>query len=223
MNRFEDVDDEAVLALYVDASAHRNAREAAFSELVARYERRVFAVCFRHLGSRDDAEEATQQTFINLARRADQFRGDSKLSTFIYRVAVNACRDLARRQARRPSTPVEDIEQAQRDAGSRIDVVDELAGRETARLVHDALAQLDELSRTLLVLCAVEGMSYPEASEVLDLPVGTIKSRVFRARARLAELLADADRDEVASRPPPDEAQPAQRAGLPGAPRGPPA
>ena len=63
--------------------------------------------------------------------------------------------------------------------------------RETTLHVRAALDQLDELSRTLLILCAVEGMTYPEASQVLDLPVGTIKSRVFRARARLAELLAD--------------------------------
>lgn len=222
MNRFGDLADEDVLAAFADATQPRTVRETAFSEIVRRYERRVFAVCFRQLGSRDDAEDATQQTFINLARRADQFRGDSQLSTFVYRVAINACRDLARKQARRPSTPVEDIEQAQRDAGGRPDVVDELAGRETARLVQDALAQLDELSRTLLILCAVEGMSYPEASEILDLPVGTIKSRVFRARAKLAELLADADRDQHEPERPIRDAPPADRTIAPGAPRGPP-
>lgn len=226
MNRYQDVADEAVLADFADATKSRAVRETAFGELVTRYERRVFAVCFRQLGSREDAEDATQHTFINLARRADQFRGDSKLSTFVYRVAVNACRDLARKQARRPSTPVEDVEQAQRDHGQTPDVVDELAGRETARLVQDAMAQLDELSRTLLILCAVEGMSYPEASEVLDLPVGTIKSRVFRARAKLAELLADADIDHTSAdaTPPPraDAARPTGRATTPGAPRGPP-
>lgn len=221
MNRFADFADEDVLATFADATQSATVRETAFSEVVRRFERRVFAVCFRQLGSRDDAEDATQQTFINLARRADQFRGDSQLSTFVYRVAVNACRDLARKQARRPSTPVEDIEQAQRDTG-RPDVVDEFAGRETARLVQDALGQLDELSRTLLILCAVEGMSYPEASEVLDLPVGTIKSRVFRARAKLAELLAEADRDEDEPARPAQEVPPAGRTTTPGAPRGPP-
>lgn len=223
MNRYEDVADEAVLADFADATVSRATREVAFGEIVRRYERRVFAVCFRQLGSRDDAEDATQHTFINLARRADQFRGDSKLSTFIYRVAVNACRDLARKQARRPSTPVSDIEQAQRDSGRQPDVVDELAGRESARLVRDALAQLDELSRTLLILCAVEGMSYPEASEVLDLPVGTIKSRVFRARAKLAELLADAEDDgDRSTSPRTAPPRTAGRTSSPGAPRGPP-
>jgi RNA polymerase sigma-70 factor (ECF subfamily) len=222
VNRYVDIDDEAVLAEFADPTRTKAVREAAFGEIVHRYERRVFAVCFRQLGSRDDAEDATQQTFINLARRADQFRGDSKLSTFVYRVAVNACRDLARKQARRPSTPVEDIEQAQRDSGVRMEVVDEFTGRETARLVRDALAQLDELSRTLLILCAVEGMSYPEASEILDLPVGTIKSRVFRARAKLAALLADAEAEPHGDVPPSTTAPPRGRTSAPGAPRGPP-
>ncbi len=87
-----------------------------------------------------------------------------------------------------------DVTRAQVDAGLTPDVAaDEVTGRETAMVVQAALAQLDDLSRTLIVLCAIEGLSYPEAAEVLDMPVGTIKSRVFRARAQLAELLADTD------------------------------
>lgn len=190
--------DEDLVALYVDATRPRGDREGAFHLLVRRYERRVFGICIRELGSRADAEDATQDTFLNLARRADQFRGDSRWSTFVYRVAVNACRDLQRRQARRPQTPVEDIAAAQESAGLPPDTTpDEAAGRDTALAVQAALGQLDELSRTLIVLCAIEGMSYPEAAQVLDMPVGTIKSRVFRARAQLADLLADLREDAV--------------------------
>ncbi len=194
MIRFDEDADEDVVAVYVDTQRPRAHREAAFGELVARYERRVFAICLRELTSRGDAEDAAQDTFVHLARKADQFRGDSKWSTFVYRVAINACRDLQRRYGRRPQTPVADVTRAQVDAGLTPDVAaDEVTGRETAMVVQAALAQLDDLSRTLIVLCAIEGLSYPEAAEVLDMPVGTIKSRVFRARARLAELLADAD------------------------------
>jgi RNA polymerase sigma-70 factor (ECF subfamily) len=188
---FDQLDDEDVLAAYVDASRGRNDREAAFGAIVDRYERRVYAICYRQLGSHSDAQDATQDTFLHLARRAGQFRGDSKLSTFVYRVAVNACRDLQRKQARRPQTPVADVTQAQIHAGMEPDAApDDVAARETGMQVEQALAQLDDLSRTLLILCAVEGHSYPEVAEILDMPVGTIKSRVFRARARLAELLS---------------------------------
>lgn len=202
---FDDDADEHVVAVYVDAQRPRAEREVAFSELVGRYERRVFAICLRELTSRSDAEDATQDAFVNLARRADQFRGDSRWSTFVYRVAINACRDLQRHYGRRPQTPVADVTRAQVDAGLTPDAAaDEVTGRETAIVVQAALAQLDDLSRTLIVLCAIEGLSYPEAAEVLDMPVGTIKSRVFRARAQLAELLADADlpADESSERRP---------------------
>lgn len=201
----QDHSDEDVVAVYVDTSRPRREREQAFAEVVARYQRRVFSICLRELGSRSDAEDATQDTFVHLARKASQFRGDSRWSTFVYRVAINACRDLQRREGRRPHTPVADVTDAQVASGIEPDAApDEVSARETALVVQAALAQLDELSRTLLVLCAIEGLTYPEAAEVLDMPVGTIKSRVFRARARLAELLADwttdADAPPVGSR-----------------------
>jgi RNA polymerase sigma-70 factor, ECF subfamily len=217
-------EDEEVLAVYVDPDRRRGEREAAFSELLARYERRVYAVCYRQLGNHADAEDAAQDTFVHLARRAHQFRGDSKLSTFVYRIAVNACRDAQRKQARRPQTPVADVTQAQADAGLTPDTAaDEVTGRETALQVQAALDQLDDLSQTLIVLCAIEGYSYPEASEILDLPVGTIKSRVFRARARLAELLAGLDGDTEADVTPLDTPPPLRSVTPPGTPpRGPP-
>lgn len=185
--------DEELLAVYVDASQPRAQRERAFARLVDRYEHRVYAICARELRNRADAEDATQDTFLRLARKGHQFRGDSALSTFVYRIAVNSCRDLQRRRGRRPQTPVADVAEVAGAAAESDDVAveDEVVGRDTARAVGDALAQLDDLSRTLVVLCTIEGMTYPEASEVLDMPVGTIKSRVHRARARLAELLAD--------------------------------
>lgn len=190
MSAFAGVADEEVLATYVDATLGRGRREAAFAELVERYERRVYGITYRFFGNHADAQDATQDTFLQLARKADQFRGDSKLSTWIYRVATNACNDLGRKMARRPQTPVEDVGEAQAAAGgSEASTEDAMAGRELALEVQKALLQLDELSRQLIILCAIEGQSYAEVSEALDLPVGTIKSRVFRARAKLAELL----------------------------------
>lgn len=221
--RLDDLTDEELVGAYVDATRPRGEREQAFHHLVTRYQRRVFAICIRQLGSRSDAEDVTQDTFLHLARKADQFRGDAAWSTFVYRVAVNACRDLQRKQGRRPQTPVEDVTRAQVAAGVEPDVgPDEFGARERAMVVREALAQLDDVSRMLLVLCAIEGLTYPEAAEVVGMPVGTIKSRVFRARARLAELLAD-EPDDQQRRAPGTRSEPASPPTWPQAsPRGPP-
>ena len=184
--------DEDLLATYIDGDRARAAREAAFQELVVRYRHRLFAVCVRVLGAPDDAEEAVQETFIRLARHAEGFRGDAKLSTWLYRVARNVCTDHVRYDARRPSTPVADVTELF-DAPDEDDPIESHAGLAT---VGRALQHLDELSRQLLVLVAVDGLSYAEAAEVADLAVGTVKSRVSRARQELGRLLVDGDRDE---------------------------
>ncbi|HEX9765269.1 MAG TPA: sigma-70 family RNA polymerase sigma factor [Nitriliruptorales bacterium] len=184
MNRYAGIGDEAVLAAFTE---DRDG-QGAFSELVDRYERRVYGICYRYFGNHSDAQDATQDTFLTLVRRAETFRGEAKLSTWIYRVAVNACNDLARKRARRPQTPVEDLTDL---AGEDPHAQEVLEGHETAMAIQTALGELDELSRTLLILIAIEGQGYKEVAEALDLPIGTVKSRVHRARAQMADLLAD--------------------------------
>lgn len=185
--------DEAVLAVFVDPDRSRGAREAAFRELVDRFQRRVFAVCRRTLPDDGDAEEATQEVFVRLAGKAATFRGDAKLSTWLYAVARNVATDRVRYEVRRPATPVEDVAAAAGDGGPQ--VADEVAARETGLDVGRALQQLDEISRELLWLVAVEGLSYAEAGAATDLAVGTVKSRVSRARVQLGRLLEVGDPD----------------------------
>lgn len=180
--------DEQLLAHYLDVEVAPGAREAAFHELVGRYRRRVFAVCHQVLDDPRDAEDAAQETFVRLARRGETFRGEAKLSTWLYRVARNVATDLIRHDARRPATPVADI-----DTAADRPVADHAEASDTAAEVRAALAQLDERSRQLLVLVAVEGLSYAEAAAATDLAVGTVKSRVSRARVQLGALLADGD------------------------------
>lgn len=187
--------DEDLLAAYLEGRDG----EGAFASLVDRYERRVYAICHRYFGDATDAEDATQETFINIARRAGSFQGGSKLSTWIYRVSVNTCHDMARRRARRPQTPVADVV-AVADAAASHDSIgwdpgDPAEYSEVAGRVGAALAQLDEVSRALIVLVSIEGRSYEEASAILDVPIGTAKSRVHRARARLADLLVERNPD----------------------------
>ncbi len=190
--------DEELLARYLDVASERSEREAAFHTLVDRYHRRVFAVCHMVLSTAGDAEDATQETFLKLARNAASFRGEAKLSTWLYRVARNVCTDHVRHDARRPSTPVAEVG----DLAEAPVAQDTSAGTDAAVTVRAALDQLDPLSRQLLVLVAVEGLSYAEAAAVHDLATGTVKSRVSRARARLAQLLAEGTvGDEPTSHP----------------------
>lgn len=186
-----DSSDEQLLAAYIATTGGRSGREAAFEELVVRYRRRLFAICVRVLGSPQDAEEAVQETFIRLARHADTFRGDAKLSTWLYRVAHNVCTDRVRYEARRPSTPVADVTEMH----DHPDGSDPIAGHATIEGLRSALAQLDERSRTLVLLVTVDGLSYAEAAEATGLAVGTVKSRVSRARVQLGEFLQAADTD----------------------------
>ncbi len=215
--------DEDLLRMTLEGG---DARERAFLELVDRYERRVYGICHRFFGNHADAEDATQDTFLAIARRAGSFRGDSKLSTWIYRIAVNACKDRARARDRRPQTPVEDVGTTAAAAGVELAAEDGYGLAEIRGDVAAALMELDETSRTLIILCAIEGRDYAEVAQVMDLPVGTVKSRVFRARAKLAELLAPVlevdDRPEP-PRPAADRGPATTPPRSPGDPRGPPA
>ncbi len=214
------VGDEELLRAYV---AGRD-RETAFGELVDRYERRVYAICYRYLGNHADAQDATQDTFLAVARRASTFRHRSQLSTWLYRVTVNACNDLARKRRRRPQVPVADVAEVTHPAQGAD--ADPMAARETELEVQRALLALDDLSRTVLVLVALEGLSYQEVAGMVDLPVGTVKSRVHRARARMADLLTDvvtADGPPSAGKPAVPPAAPSIGTASPNAtPRGPP-
>jgi RNA polymerase sigma-70 factor, ECF subfamily len=181
--------DATALAVYLDPGRPAPEREAAFGELVARHAHRLHAVCLRVLGSHADAEDAVQETFVRLARAGVGFRGDAALSTWLYRVARNVCTDRVRHEARRPRTSVPDVAAVADPAST--DEVAAADARAEAGEVGRALARLDAGARTLLLLVAVDGMSYAEAAEATGVPVGTVKSRVSRARVRLGELLAE--------------------------------
>jgi RNA polymerase sigma-70 factor (ECF subfamily) len=175
----------------------RRGEAEAFASLVRRHQRRVFGLLLRMLGNREEAEDAAQDTFLNLHRHGHRFRQDSRFSTFVYRVAVNAAlnrrRSLGRRRAHAEAyaeaqsfahlapTPQADPERTLAD--------DELR----ARIARELLA-LPEALRAPVVLYDVEGLSYAEIAEVLDVAEGTVKSRIHRARqalrARLGALVA---------------------------------
>ncbi len=158
----------------------------AFNDIMLRHEDRVFSVCLRIMGNREQALDATQETFLTTFRKAGQFKGDSALGTWIYRIAVNTCYDQLRKQKRRRTDPIpEHIDPADYSAE---DAVDSAALRPE---LQRALAALPPDFRSAVVLSDVEGMGLPDIAEVLEIPVGTVKSRVFRGRRLLAQELGN--------------------------------
>ncbi len=172
----DELSDEELLTRHVDGD------RAAFSTLVARHERRVFAICMRMLGNAEDAQDATQEAFISVLRRARTFRGGAAFTTWLYRVAVNAAIDQARRRGKVRAVPLGEQVPAHHgaDAGDPGEVVS------ASVTVQAALARLPEDFRAAVVLCDLCRLPYSEAAEALGVPVGTVKSRVFRGRAALA-------------------------------------
>jgi RNA polymerase sigma-70 factor, ECF subfamily len=171
--------DEALLA------AHLRGDPRAFGELVARHERRVYGVCLRILGNREDAEDATQETFLAALRRAASFRRAAAFSTWLYRIAVNAATDQARRRGRARMASLDP-----EDAGLAVAPGSELGEAvASAVAVQTALAKVPEEFRVAVVLCDLYRIPYPDAAQILEIPVGTVKSRVFRGRLALAESL----------------------------------
>ena len=165
--------------------------ESACEELIRLYEKKVYTLCVRMCGSAEDAEEAAQDTFLALWRGIDRFRQESSLSTWIYRLASNACIDLLRRSRRNNGGPSLDNEDAFVDA---IDPApqpqQEAERRELHRQLREGLLALPEDYRSILLLREAEGLSYAEISAVTRLELGTVKSRISRGRALLRNYLS---------------------------------
>lgn len=178
---------------------------AAFTTLVERHQARVYSVCLRVIGNPEDAADATQEAFISALRKLGQFRGDSAFSTWMHRVAVNACYDLLRKRSRQPMLHLPtDQDMPERELGPPMpDHADEVASTRDAAA---ALALVADEFRVALVLADVQDLPYDQISEILDVPVGTVKSRVFRGRIALARAMGIEREPRGRSQPSEDEA-----------------
>lgn len=150
------------------------------------HEDRVFAIYLRTLGDREMALEATQETFITVFRKVAQFEGKSAFSTWIYRVTINTCYDLARKAKRKRAEALPDhVEPEDVYAG------DQLAAAELRPDVARALAALPEEFKAAVILSDLEGLALSDVADIIGVPVGTVKSRVFRGRKLLASALGN--------------------------------
>ncbi len=159
---------------------------AAFESLMRAHEDRVFSVCLRMMRDRDAALDATQEVFLTVFRKADRYKEQAAFSTWLYRVAVNTCYDQLRRATRRRTEPMPEHIDPHDPRSS-----DVLSAVELRPDIERALARIAPEFRAAVVLVDLEGMSLEGAADTLEVPLGTVKSRVFRARRQLAEELGN--------------------------------
>ena len=173
-------EDRALIRRYLEGDV------SAFNELMRLHEDRVFAICLRMMRNRDEALDATQDVFLTVFRKADRYKEQAAFSTWLYRVSINTCYDHLRRRKRKRTEPIpEHLDPSDPRSGDALNAV------ELRPDIDQALAMLSPEFRAAVVLVDVEGMSLDGASDTLDIPVGTVKSRLFRARKQLSQELGN--------------------------------
>ncbi len=199
---------------------------AAFGELFSRHRDRLWAVALRTMGNPEDAADGLQEGMIAAFRRAGSFRGDAAVTTWLHRVVVNACLDRLRAMKVRRTEALPDDLEERADRGSLLSSTDDAldpaeltVADERRRMVIDALGTLTPDQRAALVLVDMEGYPVAEAATMLGVAEGTVKSRCFRGRARLALLLGILA-PESQDGPPPGNPPLAADVPLSGRPRG---
>ena len=163
-----------------------NGDVAAFDELMAAHEDRVFGICLRMLRDRNAALDAVQETFLTVFRKADRYKAEAAFSTWLYRVAVNTCYDQLRRAKRRSADALPEGHDPVDPRGG-----DAFESAEVRPEIEAALQALAPKFRAAVVLVDLEGLALETAANLLGVPVGTVKSRVFRGRRQLAEHLGN--------------------------------
>ncbi len=176
--------------------------ERAFAEFVRAYKNQIFNLVFRMLSNRQEAEDVAQEVFITVYKNIGSFRGDCRLSTWIYRIATNHCRNrikyLSRRKMQEHREYQDELAKLQPRDGMAsqptaglIERPDQMAeGRQMEKLVQRAIRALDDDHREVIVLRDIQNLAYQDICEITGLPAGTVKSRLHRARLALKEKLS---------------------------------
>ena len=165
-----------------------------FNQLILRWERPIYALAYRTIGREEEARDVCQETFLRAFRALPRFRGQAKFSSWLYRIALNLCRDWMRRERRTPVVqPPEDVDLF--DLASAVEppsetIEDMVARRDLTRLVEQAMARLPEDQRTAIVLKEYQGLTFQEIADVLGCPLSTVKTRLYQGLTVLRRELA---------------------------------
>ena len=172
--------------------------QAAFRELVKRYQQKAYGIALSMLRNADDAMDVTQEAFIKVHRYLDNFKGSSSFYTWLYRITVNLCIDHIRKNKKAQTVEYEDAMDHDEAQGGELlpstmdmDPARNLDRRELRELIDRALERLSPTHRAVILMREVEGLSYREMAEVMEVSMGTIMSRLFHARRRMQTALQE--------------------------------
>jgi RNA polymerase sigma-70 factor (ECF subfamily) len=166
----------------------------AFDVLVQKYQHRIVSLVSRYVSDSGDSLDVAQEAFIKAYRAIGKFRGDSAFYTWMYRIAINTAKNFLVAQGRRPpATDVDAVDAEQYSGDTRLKdratPEHELLREEIENTIYGTIAQLPDDLRTAIMLREIEGMSYEEIATTMDCPIGTVRSRIFRAREAIDEKL----------------------------------
>jgi RNA polymerase sigma-70 factor (ECF subfamily) len=164
-----------------------------FNQLVLRWERPIYALAYRVIGREEDARDVCQETFLRAFRALSGFRGQAKFSSWLYRIALNLCRDWVRRQKRTPVVQLpEDVDVIELAAAREpTEPIEELvARRDLARIVEKAMARLPEEQRTAIILKEYHGLTFQEIADLVGCPLSTVKTRLYQGLTVLRRELS---------------------------------
>lgn len=165
-----------------------------FNQLVRRWERPIYALAYRTLGREEDARDVTQETFLRAFRALPRFKGEAKFSSWLYRIALNLCRDWMRKDRRTPVVAVPDgveIEQLMTERPETPSVEDLAARAELSRTVAAAMETLPAEQRTAIILKEYDGLTFQEIADLMNCPLSTVKTRVYQGLNLLRKRLTD--------------------------------
>lgn len=165
-----------------------------FNQLIKRWERPIFALAYRTLGREEDARDVTQETFLRAFRALSGFKGDAKFSSWLYRIALNLCRDWMRKERRAPVVAVPegvDVEDLIAERGPTESVEDLAARAELSREVARAMAYLPEEQRQAIILKEYHGLTFQEIADLMRCPLSTVKTRVYQGLSTLRKQLGE--------------------------------
>ena len=171
-----------------------------FNELVLRWERPIYALAYRTIGREEDARDVCQETFLRAFRALPGFRGQAKFSSWLYRIALNLCRDWIRRERRAPIVqPPEDVDVMELAAASEPSesIEDLVARKDLSRAVERAMALLPDEQRTAIVLKEYHGLTFQEIAELLGCPLSTVKTRLYQGLTVLRRELAKSEQQRA--------------------------
>ncbi len=180
-------------ALFIEKA--RNGDVSAFEKLVSLYAKKIYNYCYRMTDSREDAEDLAQEVFIKVYQNLKSFKGDSKFSTWIYRIAYNTCVDRYRKNRKLDTVS---LNYGKDEDSVKIELVsndplpeEEVIKKERYRKLQACIAGLKPEYKTVIILRDIQNYTYAEIAEILQVPLGTVKSHISRARAALCDALRE--------------------------------